>query len=76
MTLPDITFDLAFIVKLFFLLLIGMYSVFVFVVFTNIRSLNKLILVERAAGSKVVTTLTFVYLLLTVFLFILALVIL
>ena len=76
MTLPDITFDISFFIKLFFLVLIGMYSIFVFVVLTNVRSLNKLILVERASGSKVVVILTFTYLILTILLFVLALVIL
>jgi hypothetical protein len=70
------TFDTAFIIKIFSLIFIGLYAIFVFIVFTNVRSLNKLILVERAAGSKVVVILTFIYLLLTIFLFILAIVIL
>lgn len=76
MILPDFLFDLSFMVKIFFLFLIGIYSIFVFVVFTNIRSLNKLMLVESASGSKVISVVTLFYLLVTIFLFVLALVIL
>ncbi len=76
MNFPAFTFDIAFLFKIFFLFLIGVYAVFVFIVFINIRSLRKLVLVERAPGSTFITALTFFYLILTISLFVLALVIL
>lgn len=76
MILPDYLLNIGLYVKIFFLFMIGAYTVFVFVVFTNIRSLNKLVLIEKASGSKIITALTFAYLLVTIFLFILAVVIL
>lgn len=76
MILPNLTFDITLVIKLFFLVIIGLYSTFVLIVFINVRSLTKLILIKSSSGSKLITILTLVYLLLTVFLFVLALVIL
>lgn len=76
MILPAFELNLALHFKVFLLIVIGLYAVFVFIVFANVRSLTKLVLIKSASGSKLVTSLTFLYLLVTIFLFILALVIL
>lgn len=68
--------DISLIVKAFILLLIGIYSVFVFITFTHIRSLNRIVLIEKALGSSLVQTLSLIYLIATISLFIAAVVIL
>ena len=76
MILPNLIFDITLLIKLFFLIVIGLYAAFVLIVFINVRSLTKLILIKSSLGSQLITILTLVYLVLTIFLFILALVIL
>ena len=76
MILPNLSFDITLLIKLFFLVIIALYSAFVLIVFINVRSLTKLILIKSSQGSQFITILTLVYLVLTIFLFVLALVIL
>jgi hypothetical protein len=76
MIIPNLNFDIVMIAKIFSLVIIGLYAVFVLIVFINVRSLTKLVLIKSSSGSQLITLLTFIYLVLTIFLFILALVIL
>lgn len=76
MTLPDLPISFELIAKIGILFLIGLYALFVLITFINIRSLNKLIIVQRSTGSPLVNIASFIYLILTLFLFVLALVIL
>lgn len=76
MTLPDLPISFELIAKIGILFLIGLYALFVLITFINIRSLNKLIIVQRSTGSPLVNIVSFIYLILTLFLFVLALVIL
>jgi hypothetical protein len=62
--------------KIFALFLIGFYMIFALIVFNHIRSLRRILVVSTAAGSPLIQTMNFFYLLATIFLFVLALVIL
>lgn len=70
------SFDLALIVKILFLFLIGLYGIFVIIIFNQIRSLNKIVYINKVAGSPFIQSLGFFYLLATISLFLLALAIL
>lgn len=58
------------------LLLIALYIIFVFMVFTHVRSLNRILIVQKTQGSPVLQSIAFVYLIVSISLFLLALVIL
>jgi len=71
-----ISTDLFLIFKIIFLFLIGLYGIFVIIIFNQIRSLNKIIYINKVAGSPFIQSLAFVYILSTLALFLLALAIL
>jgi hypothetical protein len=71
-----ISTDLFLIFKIIFLFLIGLYGIFVIIIFNQIRSLNKIIYINKVAGSPFIQSLAFFYILSTLALFLLALAIL
>lgn len=72
----NLPFDLFLIIKIIFLLLIGLYGIFAIFVFNQIRSLNRVVYIRRTAGSPFIQSLAFFYLLATLALFLFALAIL
>lgn len=77
--MPDIlnlSFDFAFIIKIILLIVIGLYAIFAFIIAHNIRSLNRVVHINKTLGSPLVQALALIYLLTTVALFIAAVVIL
>lgn len=72
--LPLIDFNL--IIKVIILIFIGIYLIFVLVIYNNIRSLTKLLVIKRTLGSPLISFISILFLLATIFLFIAALVIL
>ena len=68
--------DLALISKIVILFLLALYAVFVIITVTSIRSLNRLVIIQKALGSPLIQTIAIGYLLATISLFIAALVIL
>lgn len=64
------------ILKGMFLILIGLYNIFVIIVHNHIRSLNKLVHIQKTTGSPLIQTVSFIYLGLTLSLFVAAVVIL
>lgn len=72
-TLP---FDLALVIKIILLGVIAMYIIFVVVAFMNIKSLNRIVLIDKSLGSPFVQLLALLYLLASLSLFIAAVVIL
>ncbi|HVZ58348.1 MAG TPA: DUF5657 family protein [Patescibacteria group bacterium] len=70
------TLDFALLVKIILVILIGFYTIFVFVIFNNIRSLSNLLVINRTLGSPLLRYLSIFYLLISFALFIAALVIL
>lgn len=68
------TFSL--VLKSIFLLLIGMYAIFVFIIRSHIRSLNKVIIIQKPTGSPLTQAIALFYLLAAISLFFLAVVIL
>jgi len=77
--MPDftnLTLDFALIIKIIILLFIGLYSIFVFIIFHNIRSLSRVVAIHKTLGSPLVQTIALLHLLATVALFVVAVVIL
>ncbi len=72
--ISDATLGLVF--KGLLLVLLGLYSIFVMIIMTHVRSLNKIILIQKATGSPLIQTISIVYLFITISLFLLAVVIL
>lgn len=72
--LPLIDFNL--VIKVIMLFFIGIYSIFVLVIYNNIRSLTKLLVIKRTLGSPLISFISILFLLSTISLFIAALVIL
>lgn len=68
--------DFTLIFKVATLFLIGLYGIFVIIIFNQIRSLNKIIYIKKAAGSPFIQSLAFFYIISTLALFLLALAIL
>lgn len=64
------------IVKIIFLVLVGIYLIFVIIVFNNVRSLRRIIIISSAAGSPLIQFLAIFYLIATIVLFLTALLIL
>ena len=62
--------------KILMMVLIGMYTIFVFMIHHHIRSLNKILHINKTAGSPLIQTVSFMYLGAAISLFIIALVIL
>lgn len=62
--------------KVFFLILVGFYLIFVIIVFNNVRSLRRIVIISSAAGSPLIQTLAIFYVLATIILFVLGLIIL
>ncbi len=69
-------FNILIIVKAVFLIFLGLYLIFTILIFNNIRSLNRVVIIQKALGSPFIQTLAFIYLLATILLFLLAVVIL
>lgn len=67
--------NIVFIIKVFFLLLLGLYIIFIFMLVSKLRSFDKIILLQGASGGRIIRLLGLVYLFLLLFLFVLALVI-
>lgn len=72
--LPLIDFNL--VIKVIILFFIGIYSIFVLVIYNNIRSLTKLLVIKRTLGSPLISFISILFLLSTISLFVAALVIL
>lgn len=68
---PDL---LGLIMKIVFLVLVGLYLIFVIIVFNNVRSLRRIVIITSAAGSPLIQFLVIFYLLATVALFVAALI--
>lgn len=62
--------------KILILVLIGLYGIFALIITTHVRSLNKIILIQKATGSPLMHIIAIVYLVATISLFLLAVVIL
>ncbi len=71
---PLIDFNL--VIKVIILFFIGIYSIFVLVIYNNIRSLTKLLVIKRTLGSPLISFISILFLLSTISLFVAALVIL
>lgn len=69
-------FDINLIAKILILLFIGLFAIFAFITYNNIRSLTKLLVIKRKLGSPLLSGASLIFLLLTISLFIAALVIL
>ncbi len=69
-------FDFGFIIKVLIASFLFLYCIIVFVILTNIRSLNRIVFVREAHASSVVQGLAIAYFIATVSLFFLSLVIL
>ncbi len=70
------TFHITLVIKIGFLLLIGMYLIFTVFLVNQVRSLNKLVRIEHGHASALVYTTTILYSLATIVLFFVALAIL
>ena len=64
------------IIKIVFLIFIGMNAVYAFILFTQTQALQKIVFITSVTGSKFISLLTGVYLLMTLVLFLVALAIL
>jgi len=64
------------IVKVFFLILVGFYLIFVIIVFNNVRSLRRIVIITSAAGSPLIQAMGLFYLIATVALFVIGLIVL
>lgn len=69
-------FQFSFLLKVFICVFLFIYCIFVFVVLTNIRSLNKLIFVRDGNASQLLQNLAILYFIASLSLFFLSLVIL
>lgn len=69
-------FQFSFLIKIFVCAFLFIYCIFVFVVLTNIRSLNKVIFVSEANASQLLQNLAILYFVASLSLFFLSLVIL
>jgi hypothetical protein len=69
------TLNLIFITKLFFLILLGLFIIFIFMLITKIRSFDKIIILEGQAGGGFLRALLYIYFGTLLFLFVIALVI-
>ncbi|MBI5045281.1 MAG: hypothetical protein HZC02_05135 [Candidatus Levybacteria bacterium] len=69
-------FDFFLIVKAIILIFLGLYLIFAILIFNNIRSLNRVVVIQKTLGSPFVQSIGFIYILATIFLFLLAIVIL
>jgi ATP/ADP translocase len=69
-------FPFGLVIKIFFLFLIGLFFIFSFVIYTNVKSLNKSFFIARMNASRLMELAAFIYLLATLSLFLLALAIL
>ena len=67
---------LSLVFKVLMLILIGMYTIFVFMIHHHIRSLNKILHINKTAGSPLLQAVSFIYLGAAISLFLIALVIL
>lgn len=67
---------LNFIFKIGILLIMGMYGIFAFVVYSHVRSLNQILIINKASGSPLLQRGALIYLLSTLSLFVAAVVIL
>jgi hypothetical protein len=63
------------VLKLGFLILVGLYIIFAFMLLNKIRSFKRIITFERNSGIMLLQTFSYLFLLLLVFLFIAAVVI-
>ncbi len=70
------SFPIGLLVKGITLLAIGLYFLFIFLAFIQVRALNRMVTITRGAESTITQTIFFIYLLLVASLFVLALVIL
>lgn len=68
--------DFNLVIKVIMLFFIGIYSIFVLVIYNNIRSLTKLLVIKRTLGSPLISFISILFLLSTISLFVAALVIL
>ena len=64
------------VIKIIVIVVIGLYTLFVFVIFNHIRSLKRIVIIHHASGSPFIQTLALLYLLFSIFLFLAAIVIL
>lgn len=69
-------FNISMLVKIPLLLLIGLYIIFVFFMWNQVKSLNKLILIPHSSAQIILVFLAFVQLLIAISLFGIAVVIL
>jgi len=69
-------FPIGLLVKGIALLIIGLYLLFIFLAFIQVRALNRMVTITYGAESAITQSIFFIYLLLVASLFILALVIL
>lgn len=69
------TLNIVFITKIFFLILLGLFIVFIFMLITKIRSFDKIIILEGQAGGGLLRILLYLYFAALLFLFVIALVI-
>lgn len=67
--------NLVFITKIFFLILLGIFIIFIFMLLTKVRSFDKIIILEGRAGGRLVRSLLYIYFIALLFLFIFVLVI-
>lgn len=70
------TFDFGSVIKITLLILIGLYSLFVLILFIQARSLGKIVIVEDRDGTPLLRLLSLIYLIASFSLFLAALVIL
>ena len=63
------------IFKVFFLVLLGIYSIFIFMLLNKIRSFDKIISLSGTSGGGLIKFFTLLYLLALIFTFVLAVVI-
>jgi hypothetical protein len=62
--------------KVMFLILIGLFGVFSVIIFTHVKSLNKIVIIRDITGAPLIRSITIFFLVGSISLFLLALVIL
>lgn len=70
------SFDLGMFFKIVLLVLIGLYTLFVLILFLQARSLGKIVVIEERDGTPLLRMLALIYLIASLSLFLAALVIL